>query len=867
MKNSLNHAYRLVWNEATGAYVAVAETTRSRGKRASGAVRCAAAALVLGLAGQAASALDAGALPTGGSIAAGNATLTQNGSSLTVNQQTQKLVINWNNFDIGSNAAVNFTQPSSNAIALNRINSGMPTQVQGSLTANGNVWILNSAGVVFGKTAQVNVGGLVASSLTLSDNDFLSGHYTFSSNGEAGAVTNAGQLQGAGVVALIAPVVRNSGSLQGRSIALAAGDQVTLDFSGDGLLGFTVDRATLNALVDNTGSIRGDNVTLSARSASTAMATVVNNEGVIEATGLSTQGGRIVLDGGTNGDVHVAGLLDASAASAQGGRITVTGEQITLNGGATLNASGATGGGTIQVGGGFQGADSSVHNATTVTADATVKASANATDSGNGGQVVFWSDDSTRFAGRIEVRGGANGGDGGQAEVSGKQSLTYSGITDARADKGKTGELLLDPAVVTISAGNGNGDLSGSTVYVNDLEAQLANVTLQATGNITIGDLALNGGDGRLSMANNVSLRLEAGTSGTGQITFVNANNTVEVFGTGSIYLQAGATGTGYLTNIGNLIAWGTGTNPGTLPTHSVTSVGSGTPGAASVTLYGADGVTVGGSVTTHGGYVRIWADSDNMGGGGLTLSAPVTTNGGNLYISAGTGDINLASSMTLGTGRLLFKADGSYTNGTRILSGVLSASGDVSVNTPFTMNAGASILTDGIISLSSVVNLNTGTGVLTLRGSAIDFTGATLNNLTTASIRLEPADVTTSMVLGDTTGFASVSQLSRLQGIKNLTIGREDGTGTITLANNFSFGANGSLELVNKTIDISAGTLTNTAGNVILSGDNITVAKTVTANGGAAASPCARKARAPTCIWAPPWPAAPPRRSTRPRW
>ncbi|ALV04976.1 YDG domain-containing protein [Roseateles depolymerans] len=834
MKNSLNHAYRLVWNEATGTYVAVAETTRARGKRASGAVRCAAAALVLGLAGQAASALDAGTLPTGATVAAGAATLTQNGNSLNVNQQTQKLVINWNSFDIGSAAGVHFSQPSSNAIALNRINSGVPTQVQGSLTANGNVWILNSAGVVFGKTAQVNVGGLVASSLNLSDSDFLSGHYTFTSNGQAGAVTNAGQLQAGGVVALVAPVVRNSGSIQGSSVALAAGDQVTLDFSGDGLLGFTVDRSTLNALVENTGSLQGSNVTLSARSASTAMATVVNNEGVIEATGLSTSGGRIVLDGGATGEVHVAGSLDASSATAQGGRITVTGQQITLDGGATLNASGATGGGTVLVGGGYQGKDSSLHNATTVTADSSVKASASATDTGNGGQVVFWSDDTTRFAGRIDVRGGANGGDGGQAEVSGKQSLSYSGVTDARADKGNTGELLLDPATVTITAGAGTGDITGSTVYVSDLEAQLANVTLQATGNINFANLALNGGDGRLSMANNVSLRLEAGTTGNGSITFANAQNTVEVFGTGSIYLQAGSTGTGYLTNIANLIAWGTGTNPGTLPTHSVTAVGSGTPGAGSVTLYGADGVTVGGSVTTHGGYVRIWADSDNASGGGLTLSAPVTTNGGNLYLSAGTGDIVLDSSMTLGAGRLFFKADGSYTTGVRVLSGVLSASGDVAVDTPFTMNAGASILTDGIITLSSIVNLNTGTGVLTLRGSAIDFTGATLNNLSTASIRLEPANANTSMVLGDNTGFASVSQLSLLQGIKNLTIGREDGTGTITLANNFSFAANGALELVNKNIDISAGTLTNTAGNIILSGDNINVARTVTANGGA---------------------------------
>ena len=834
MKNSLNRAYRLVWNELTGTYVAVAEITSARGKRASGALRCVATAALLALGGQAAHALDGGTLPSGASVAAGSATLSQSGNSLNVLQQSQKLVINWNSFDIGSAASVSFSQPASNAIALNRVNSGVPTQIQGSLTANGNVWVLNSAGVVFGASARVNVGGLVASSLQLSDSDFLAGTYSFSNAGSAGSVSNAGSLTASGgVVALIAPVVRNSGSIQAASAALIAGDQVTLDFSGDGLLGFTIDRAALDALVENSGSIRGDSVTLSARSASAAVATVVNNEGVIEATGLSEDGGRIVLDGGSNGAVHVAGTLDASSSAAQGGSITVTGQQITLDGGATLNANGATGGGRILVGGGYQGSDSSLLNATTVSADSTVKATASATDTGNGGQVVFWSDDTTTFAGRIEVRGGAQGGNGGLAEVSGKQSLRYSGITDARADQGNTGELLLDPATVTISAGSGSGDISGSTVYVSDLEAQLANVTLQATGNITVADLSLNGGDGRLSMANNVSLRLEAGTSNTGNISFTNANNTIEVFGTGSLYLQAGGTGTGYLTNIGNLIAWGAGSNPATLPTHSVSTVGSGTPSAGSVTLYGADGVTVGGSVTTNGGYVRIWADSDNASGGGLTLSAPVSTNGGNLYISAGTGEIALNSSMTLGAGRLYFKADGSYTTGTRVLGGVLSASGDVDIDTPFTMNAGASILTDGAITFSSTVNLNTGTGVLTLRGSAIDFSGATLNNLSTASIRLEPADASTSMVVGDSNGFVSASKLSLLSGIKNLTIGREDGTGTISLASDFSFSASGALELVNKTIDISAGTLTNTSGNITLSGDNINIVKTVTANGG----------------------------------
>ncbi|HYR25486.1 MAG TPA: hypothetical protein VEQ09_06635, partial [Aquabacterium sp.] len=618
------------------------------------------------------------------------------------------------------------------------------------------------------------------------------------------------------------------------------------DFHGDGLIGLTIDRAAFDALVDNAGTLQADGgvVALSARSANALVDQVVNNTGLIQAQSLVARNGRIVLDGGDSGTTHVSGTLDASANDGQGGRITVTGQHIVLDGGATLNAAGATGGGQIHVGGGYQGRDSGIANASTVTADASVRADASATGNGEGGQVVFWSDDTTRFAGQIAVRGGQDGGNGGLAEVSGKRLLAYSGRTDAQASQGRTGDLLLDPSTLTIQAGAATGDITGSTVTVADLEAQNANVLLQATGIITFADLSLNGGNGKLSMANNVSLRVEGCTSGactTNEgISFVNASNTVEVFGTGSLMFVAGATGTGYLTNIGTLIAHGAGSNPGTLPTHSVTSVGSGTPGAGSITLYGADGITIGGSLTTNGGYVRLWGDSDNMGGGGLTLSAPITSNGGNLYVSAGSGAIDLNSSMTLGAGRLYFKADGSYTNGAKSLSGTLSASGDVDVNTPFTMNAGASILTDGVIRLSSTVNLNTGSGVLTLRGSAIDFTGATLQNLSTASMRLEPADASVNMVLGDASGFASASTLAALPGIKNLTIGRNDGTGTISVpSGGFSFNATGTLELVNRNVVIgTAGdptsTLTNTTGNITITSDNIGIVQAVTANGGA---------------------------------
>ncbi|MRH01137.1 filamentous hemagglutinin N-terminal domain-containing protein [Xanthomonas sontii] len=829
----MNHIYRLIWDELRGAYVVAAEISRRRGKRSGTVVRAAAAAIAIGSVPLSAYAVDPGALPDGAQIAAGNAHLDQHGANLTVHQDSQRLILNWNSFDIGDQASVRFEQPDSTAIALNRVLGGTPSQVLGELSGNGQVWLVNPNGVYFGKGAQVDVGGLLVSSLGISDSDFLGGHARFVASGAAGAVRNEGAIRAnGGVVALLAPAVSNTGSIAAGQVGLAAGDRVAVDFGSDGLLSLAVAQDALKAELAQSGTIRGNNVVLSAAGASALRSSVINMDGVVEATSLGAHGGRILLDGGDAGQVHVSGRLDASSATGQGGRIDVLGQQLRLDGGARLDASGATGGGAIHVGGGWQGHDPELRNATHVEADASVALDASAGSSGNGGEAVVWSDGDTRFAGSIAVRGGAQGGNGGRAEVSGKQQLAYSGRTDASAANGAMGDLLLDPDTISIQGGGtGIGSLGGSTVYVRDLQAQNANVMLVADNGITFGDLSLNGGNGRLSMANNVSLRLE-NTNGT--ISFANPTNTVEVFGTGSIYMQSGRTNTGFLSSIGNLIAHGPGTNPGTLPTHDVTQNGNGTPGAGSITLYGADGISVSGALTTNGGYVRIWGDSDNMGGGDLTLNSPIFSNGGNVYLSTGQGAVTLNSNMTLGAGRVLFKADGSYTSGEKILNGLIDASGDFNIDTAFTMKGGASIYTSGNIVFGNVpVNLDTGSGVLVLRANKIDWGSSTLNNLSTASMRLEPYDPSVNMVLGDANGFASAATLNKLPGIRNLTIGRADGTGTISVSGNYNFNASGSFELLDKTLDITAGSLSNSTGDVILTGDTINLSQHVTANGG----------------------------------
>ncbi len=312
--------------------------------------------------------------------------------------------------------------------------------------------------MLFGRGAQVDVGGLVASTLGIKDTDFLSGRYVFTNGGGAGSVVNAGTITAlSGYAALIGPQVTNTGLITARmgTVAMAAGDKVSLDMVGDGLISVRIDQAALNAAAINKGTISADgcNVLMTARSANALLDTVVNNEGVIRANTLTERGGSIYLDGGSTGVTGVSGTLEAMglASGQKGGVVSVHGDKVGLFGNTSINVSGDSGGGTVLIGGDFQGPNSAVRNAsrTYVGTDVTIKA--DAISKGDGGKVVVWADRDTRYFGSISARGGSQSGDGGNLEVSGKQSLLFEGFADTRAPKGKTGSLLLDPDDITIT--------------------------------------------------------------------------------------------------------------------------------------------------------------------------------------------------------------------------------------------------------------------------------------------------------------------------------------------------------------------------------------------------------------------------------
>ncbi|ECS6407795.1 filamentous hemagglutinin N-terminal domain-containing protein [Salmonella enterica subsp. enterica serovar Poona] len=402
-------------------------------------------------------------LPTGGQIVGGQGSISSAGNQMTIHQQTQNMATNWHSFDIGKNNTVQFIQPDSSAVALNRVTGVSGSQIMGTLKANGQVFILNPNGVLFGKDARVNVAGLVASTKNINTADFMKGQYTLSGSGNPGAqVINQGSLTTTkgGYIVLAGERVSNSGTIttpSGKTV-LAAGKTVTLQLDNGGLTSVRVNGSVVNALVENRGLISATNgqVYLTAQGRDMLMNTVVNNSGTIEAKGLESRGGEIVLNGGDSGVVSQSGRVLADSLTGKGGKITLEGQNIHLAGNSLTSATGKTGGGEVYVGGGWQGKDSHIHNASKVVMDRSATVDVSATQNGNGGTAVLWSDDYTSFQGGILARGGAQSGNGGRVETSSHRNLQAFGAVGASARAGHGGEWLLDPTDVTIVSGDAN---------------------------------------------------------------------------------------------------------------------------------------------------------------------------------------------------------------------------------------------------------------------------------------------------------------------------------------------------------------------------------------------------------------------------
>jgi filamentous hemagglutinin family protein len=459
-------------------------------------------------------------LPTGGQVVAGSAAIANVGArQQIITQGSDRAIINWQGFSIGTGNSVRFDQPASSSVILNRVVGNDPTSIFGTLSSNGQVFLVNPNGIYFAPGARLDVGGLVASTLAIKDSNFLAGRYQFNrtATGNSANVINEGIIKARekGYVVLAGDYAANRGVIEARlgTVLLGSANSLTLDIVGDSLVNYTVNERNVADLagVANSGQLLADGgrVVMTASTARSLAATAVNNSGVIQARGLQERDGAVYL------------LADAG--------------NIALESTSRIDVSGERGGGKVLVGGNFHGAGPEANASKVyVAAGSTIKA--DGTGKGNGGQVAVWSDDNTVFRGNISARGGNQGGDGGFVEVSGKDRLAYAGVVDTRAPRGRTGTLLLDPADITISTA-ADSDITAATTFsdltdnggasnlqVATLEAALgaSDVTVSTgttsganAGTITVSNPVTWANTSTLTLSANNQIAINAAVSGT----------------------------------------------------------------------------------------------------------------------------------------------------------------------------------------------------------------------------------------------------------------------------------------------------------------------------------------------------------------
>ena len=491
--------------------------------------------------------------PVDGKVVAGSASISQKSpGQLEIVQHSNKAVIDWRGFSIARGEHTQFRQPSSSAIALNRVRGGQASLINGALTANGRIWLINPNGVLFGKGAQINVGSLMATTSDISNDDFMAGRYQFNkpTDNQNAAIVNQGVIEvtEGGSIVLAGQRVSNEGSIKARlgHVVLASGDTFTMDFHGDGLLQFDVGEPVKQqsgnnqALLANSGQIIADGgiVEMTVKTRDTMIDRVINMDGVIQARSVKEKNGVIILSGNSQGQVAVSGSLDASGkASGQiGGRLKISGDEVLIDD-ATIDVSGEQGGGTVLIGGDIHGTGFE-HNSKTLQVSDKTRIDADALHEGDGGKVVLWADQSANINGVITAKGGNVSGDGGFIETSARHRLTLNASPDASAPNGAAGTWLIDPddIVITDSAGGGIASNLVAAATINTVLDTGTNVTLDTSsvptprafvpqGNIT----QQSGATISKSSGNDATLTLQANNNIVLNDSIISASNKLNV--------------------------------------------------------------------------------------------------------------------------------------------------------------------------------------------------------------------------------------------------------------------------------------------------------------------------------------------------
>lgn len=498
-------------------------------------------------------------------VVRGDVSFDKNGAE-TVIRAGNNSIIDYDSFDVGADERVRFVQPDSSARVLNRVLSENPSMIEGQIQANGTVYLVNPAGVIFGEGSLVNAAQFYAAAGWISERDFLEGRDHFTDiNGE---IISYGEIR-ADSVYLLGERVSNYGTIKAEknTVAMVAGDDIYL---GHPLNSTSVKISkkdsgnsqpkpeTGKAAVKNAGTVKAKKAVFGAGD---MFALGIHNTGSIQAKDVQVRGKT---------KVKVSGNIDASSMQDKGGNIEITGSEVEISN-ATIDASGNTGGGKINIGGSFRG-EGPLPNARTTFIDKGTVIKADALQRGDGGEIIIWSDEDTAYYAFLSATGGLEDGNGGFAEISGKE-LTAKGQVDLSAPRGDSGTLLYDPVNIEIVGGTADGSdnpdannnnvqgdsgtdgtiAEGNTgtgadpflIYESEIENTNANIILEAEENITVsGDFT---GDDILVLPDNDLIMRTSNAAAAGTIDMTSASEGNDLLlrtqGSGNILLEASTSG------------------------------------------------------------------------------------------------------------------------------------------------------------------------------------------------------------------------------------------------------------------------------------------------------------------------------------
>lgn len=853
----MNHCYRLVWSHLYNTWVAVSETARARGKSKSSTVRRMAVLSSMAIATLSSPAFSAtplaiagNALPTGGVVAAGSAAIASVGNVMNIHQASQRAVLNWQSFDIGGNATVNFNQPSSSAVALNRVSGNNASHIYGKLNANGHVFLLNPSGTYFAPGSQVNVGGLVASTLQMNDGDFMAGNDRLSNPG-AGLIEALGTIN-ANSVALVGNSIANSGNIIATTVSLVSGNQVAIDLSGNNLIRARITDPSLSASISNSGNIQAATVTMTAGQARDAINSVVNNTGTIRATTLTKKGGDI--------------YLEAAAVSNSG----------------SIDASGIAGGGTIMLMGDMQSGQ--------VNVGGTLKAEALPSPASGRGV-------------------GGEGANGGFIETSAADVRIADGtIVSTLAANGKAGAWLIDPIDFTISSGGAAQTSSGmgADTLVTALNGGNVTITTDPTtggnGDIFVNaninktgatdttltlrahrDIVLNGGIVIDSTSSKLGVTLISNISDTGGMIAFNTGPQILSNG-GDIILTGGSgavinglatsgfaqgrdnTGTDiygngiWMNNAlldsagGNIVARGRGAviGGGAWASNGLVISANINSGSGKINLYGVNagdagsqrdrGINMGDatiiSASSAADAITIFGDASTSAG--LNKQGINAFNGWNTVDATGGGGITITGGS--GAGVVGIESNGShFIVGSPATTGNITIAQDVISSFNLNLPRTTGVLTFKTFTAGSTIGIAGGAGTLQLPSgyfnSAYGFSGIVVGDANTGTITTNSFNFNDNLTLW---AGAANADIHLAGAIANVGAGASSGSLTVKAAGNVDMAANTTITtqsqavVFNSDLDASntGGILLGSASSISTGGGNITLGGGVAGNG-----------------------------------